>query len=140
LSLAATIPFAGSLAPGSKLVKKGIKAVDAAKDGTKSITKFYPSNNGFLGETERVFLMPGQELSRFGSNSGRFFSPVGTPLSMRALSPIANTNIHSIFKVVKPFEVQTGLIAPAFGQIGLGIQYLSPVSVDILLKRGIISY
>lgn len=59
---------------------------------------------------------------------------------MRALPPGANTSIHNTFKVLKPFEVQAGKIAPAFGQPGLGTQYLSPVSVDVLLKRGIIGY
>ena len=112
----------------------------AAKASTKALTKFYPSNNGFLGAAERQFLMPGQQLSRFGGNSGKFFSPAGTPLSMRALPPGANTSIHNTFKVLKPFEVQAGKIAPAFGKPGLGTQYLSPVSADVLLKRGIIGY
>lgn len=93
-----------------------------------------------MGAAERTFLMPGQQISRFGSNSGKFFSPAGTPLPMRALPPGANTSIHNTFKVLKPFEVQAGKIAPAFGQPGLGTQYLSPVSVDVLLKRGIIGY
>ncbi|HCC17681.1 MAG TPA: hypothetical protein DEP83_03820 [Porphyromonadaceae bacterium] len=113
---------------------------NTAKTSPTALTKFYPTNNGFLGAAERTFLMPGQQISRFGSNSGKFFSPAGTPLPMRALPPGANTSIHNTFKVLKPFEVQAGKIAPAFGQPGLGTQYLSPVSVDVLLKRGIISY
>ena len=40
---------------------------------------------------------------------------------------------------MKPFEVEAGTIAPAFGQMGTGTQFLSPVSVDVLLKRGIIA-
>lgn len=106
----------------------------ATKGITTALTKFYPANNGFLGAAERTFLMPGQQISRFGSNSGKFFSPTGTPLPMRALSPGANTGIHNTFKVLKPFEVQAGKIAPAFSQPGLGTQYLSPVSVDVLLN------
>lgn len=42
--------------------------------------------------------------------------------------------------MLKPFEVQAGIIAPAFGQPGLGTQYLSPVSVDVLIKRRIIGF
>jgi hypothetical protein len=105
---------------------------------TTTLTKFYPANNGFLGSTERIFLMPGEQISRYGSGSGKFFSPAGTPLSMRALPPGSNTGIFNTYKVLKPFEVQAGKIAPAFGQLGLGTQYLSPVSADVLLKRGII--
>jgi len=57
-----------------------------------------------------------------------------------ALHPGANTNIFNTHKVLKPFEVQAGKIAPAFGQPGLGTQYLSTMSVDVLLKRGIIGH
>ena len=46
-------------------------------------------------------------------------------------------NYHR-YEVVKPFEVEKSVIAPAFDNIGLGIQYRSLVSVDTLLKRGII--
>lgn len=37
--------------------------------------------------------------------------------------------------VIKPFEVEAATIAPAFDKIGLGIQYKSPVMVEVLLKR-----
>ncbi|MCS6973595.1 MAG: TNT domain-containing protein [Cyclobacteriaceae bacterium] len=120
-----------SLRPGLNLAVKG---------ESTALTKFYPANNGFLGATERTFLMPGEQISRYGSGAGKFFSPAGTPLPMRALPPGANTNIFNTYKVLKPFEVQAGKIAPAFGQPGLGTQYLSPVSVDVLLKRGIIGH
>jgi hypothetical protein len=59
---------------------------------------------------------------------------------MRALPPNTNTNILNLYTVIKPFEVQVGTIAPAFGQPGLGIQYVSPVSVDVLLKWEIIGF
>ena len=112
--------------------------LNAVRTSTTALTKFYPANNGFLGAAERIFLMPGEQISRYGSGAGRYFSPACTPLSMRALPPGINTNIFNSYKVLKPFEVQAGKIAPAFGQIGLGTQYLSPVSIDVLLKRGII--
>ena len=118
----------------------GEREVVAAKGSTTALTKFYPANNGFLGTAERTFLMPGEQISRYGSGAGKFFSPAGTPLPMRALPPGANTSIFNTYKVLKPFEVQAGKIAPAFGQPGLGTQYLSPVSVDVLLKRGIIGH
>ena len=112
----------------------------AAKTSTTALTKFYPANNGFLGTAERTFLMPGEQISRYGSGAGKFFSPAGTPLPMRALPPGANTSIFNTYKVLKPFEVQAGKIAPAFGQPGLGTQYLTPVSGDVLFNRGIIGH
>jgi len=111
---------------------------DAAKSSTTALTKFYPANNGFLGAAERTFLMPGQQISRYGSTTGKFFSPAGTPLSMRAL-PSGSNSILNTYKVLKPFEVQAGRIAAAFGQPGLGTQFLSPVRTSTLLKRGIIA-
>lgn len=126
-------------AKGVGWLRSLFKTSRVTKVNVTAVTKFYPPNNGFLGTVERTFLMPGQQISRFGSNAGRFFSPSGTPLPMRALPPSANISVHNTFKVLKPFEVQAGRIAPAFGQIGLGTQYLSPVSASILLKRGIIA-
>jgi Tuberculosis necrotizing toxin len=45
---------------------------------------------------------------------------------------------YSKYRVVKPFEVNSGGIAPAFNQLGLGTQYELPVSMNTLVKRGII--
>ncbi|MCL1920735.1 MAG: TNT domain-containing protein [Kiritimatiellaeota bacterium] len=43
-----------------------------------------------------------------------------------------------LYGLAKPFEVNAGTVAPAFGQPGLGIQYQTPVTLDVLLKHGII--
>ena len=59
----------------------------ATKTGSTTLTKFYPENNGFLGTPERTTLMPEEQISRYGRTSGKFFSPDGTPLPMRALPP-----------------------------------------------------
>jgi hypothetical protein len=39
---------------------------------------------------------------------------------------------------VKPFEVQSGTIAPWFNQPGGALQYRTPVNLDALLNREII--
>jgi len=108
-----------------------------AKATKTTLSGFYPANSGFLGTSQRTFLMPGQLISRYGSTTGRYFSPLGTPLSMRALPP-GFKSIFNTYKVVKPFEVEFGTISPWFGQPGLGTQFLSPVSTSTLLRRGII--
>ena len=57
---------------------------------------------------------------------------------MRGLPYDADLSQYHKYEVVKPFEVQASIIAPAFDNIGLGTQYRSPVSAYVLLRRGII--
>lgn len=66
------------------------------------------------------------------------FGNVSKTQKMRALPYDADLSQYRQFEVVKPFEVEASTIAPAFGNIGLGTQYRSSVSVDVLLKKGII--
>jgi hypothetical protein len=42
------------------------------------------------------------------------------------------------FEVLRPFEVEAGRVAPAFGQIGLGTQYRSSLRLGELLEQGYI--
>jgi len=111
----------------------------AARGEVAALTKFYPENAGFSGGTERTFLMPGQIIDRYGGTGySRFFSPQGTPDWARSLPPGTAGQPLRTFEVVKPFEVQLGKVAPLFNQPGGGIQYMTPVRLEILLKRGII--
>jgi hypothetical protein len=113
-------------------------ATAASTTSTTTLAEYWPKNEGALGEWQNEFLMPGQEIDRFGSGFGRYFSPRGTPMEMRAL-PFGNTGGYNAFQVVKPFQVQSSTIGQAFGKIGLGKQYLTPVNMNTLLKRGIIA-
>ena len=106
---------------------------------TTAIQPYFPANNGFLGATERQFLMPGQVIDRYGGTaSSRFFSPAGTSEAARALPAGSAGQPIRTFEVMKPFEVDAGTVAPAFVQPGLGTQFRTPVQLDILLKRGIL--
>lgn len=103
------------------------------------LVPYYPANNGAVPGTEKkIYLMAGDKIDRFGGKKGKFFSPTGTPMEMRALPYDADLSQYRQFEVVKPFEVEASTIAPAFGNMGLGTQYRSSVSVDVLLKKGII--
>jgi RHS repeat-associated protein len=104
---------------------------------SKSLVDYWPPNNGALGDWDFEYLMPGTEIDRFGSEFGKYFSPVGTPMPMRAL-PSSNSGNYHAYRVNKPFHVRSSTIAPAFGKVGLGKQYLSPVSASTLRKKGII--
>jgi hypothetical protein len=83
--------------------------------------------------------MPGQRIDRYGgSGYSRFFSPQGTPDLARSLPPGTAGQPLRTFEVVKPFEVQSGTVAPRFNQPGGGVQHVTPVNLETLLKRGIL--
>jgi len=104
-----------------------------------AIVPYYPPANGFAGATTRQFLMPGQTIDRFGgSGASRFFSPTGTSEAARALPPGTAGQPLRTFEVVKPFEVDSGTVAPWFSQPGGGTQFRTPVPLETLLKRGIL--
>lgn len=94
----------------------------------------YPPDNGYLivnGQPVefQATLGPGQSVDRYGSLYGSFLAPFGIPYATRLLPPqnlddqeAFACNYHT-YKVLKPFAVEAGPIAPAFGQPGLGLQY-----------------
>lgn len=87
------------------------------------------------GTQKKIYLMADDKIDRFDGVTGKYFPPLGTPIEMRALPYNADTSIYTQYGVKKPFEVEAATIAPAFDKIGLGIQYKSPVTVEVLLKR-----
>ena len=103
------------------------------------IVPYWPKNNSFVGETTETFLYKGQRIDRYGGGDwSRFFSPQGTPDFARALPPGTAGQPLRTFEVVKPFPVQSGQVAPAFGQMGGGTQMVSPVNLKTLLDKGIL--
>ncbi len=62
----------------------------------------------------------------------------GTSAAARALPPSTAGQPLRTFEVLKPFEVEVGPVAPAFGQLGFGTQFRTPVRLKVLLERGII--
>ena len=94
----------------------------------------YPPSNGYLliGGRPVEFvktLTPGTEVDRFGSEFGGFLAPEDTPYAQRSLPP-ANLDVfdpafdcnYHLYKVLKPFAADEGVIAPGFGQTGFGLQ------------------
>lgn len=83
-------------------------------------------------------LMPGDIIDRYGYLGGRWFSVPGTSYGARSIPP--GLTPYTQFRVIKPFEVQKSLASPGMlsGQTGFGIQFQSPVSAEILIKKGII--
>jgi hypothetical protein len=91
--------------------------------------------DGFLFNYRRAeILSPGTRIDRFGPETGRFFSPERTPLPNRALPNASGS--PTVYEVLKPLDVQAGVVAPAFGQPGLGIQYMTSSPVADLIRLG----
>ena len=117
----------------------GQSTLAAKSTATTSVAPFYPPKQGFTGETTSRFLYTGERIDRYGgSASSRFLSPASTPLEARALPPGTAALPLRSFEVVKPFQVESGIVAPYFEDIGLGTQYRTPITLDILLKKGIL--
>jgi hypothetical protein len=104
----------------------------------------YPPDNGYLliGGYPIEFvstLSTGELIDRFGSEFGGFLAPDDTPYAQRSLPPMSLDNFdaaytcnYHLYKVVKPFKADEGLIAPAFGQPGFGLQ----IQLDPTLVAG----
>ncbi|MER7753219.1 TNT domain-containing protein [Kitasatospora sp. NPDC097643] len=95
----------------------------------------YPPANGYVTLPDGtpiefdLTLYPNQNIDRYGSEYGSFLAPEGLPYANRAIppqsldgNPPAGCNYHD-YKVVKPFTVHAGPIAPWFAQPGWGLQY-----------------
>lgn len=74
-----------------------------------------------------------------GSGDSNYFAPLGTPYSMRALPPSSLNDNYYVYRVLKPFEVMIGPIAPGFEQTGLSTQYVSEKYGKELINAEMIS-
>ncbi|MDF9826406.1 hypothetical protein M2447_000487 [Ereboglobus sp. PH5-10] len=100
----------------------------------------WPANRGFVaGEGGQATVLPGQTLNRFGGTGGRFLAPEGTPIPMWSLAPGTEIKPLNSYEVLKPFEAGAGRTAPAFGQLGGGLQFdLGKNTVQDLIDAGIL--
>lgn len=93
----------------------------------------YPPNDGFKGTPRKITLQAGSTFDRYGDGKGRFASPLGTNVEKRALPPGGASKSLIKYRVIKPIEnVESGKTLPWFDQIGGGIQYRLPKSIDQL--------
>lgn len=103
------------------------------RSSTTALATYWPANGGALGEWYQATAVHGANLDRIGGLGGNYMAPYGTPFEMRSLP--AN-GIYRAFKVMKPFPLEVSNAAPAFGRVGTGIQYRTPISVGELLDLG----
>ncbi|MBK9695285.1 MAG: TNT domain-containing protein [Elusimicrobia bacterium] len=103
----------------------------------KQIALYWPANEGFMQGSVLKQTRVGERIDRWGSPEGKYASPAGTPFELRGLPPKDKiSKPYFVYEVVKPFEVRSGKVMPAFGQIGQGIQYRLPMKIRELVDLG----
>lgn len=118
----------------------------------------YPPAGGYLLDGDgkplvgQAQLLAGNRVDRYGSEFGQYLAPAGSSYGSRSIppqslvsTPAAYCNYRS-YLVLKPFTVDSGPIAPWFGQPGRGRQFQlkaehvpgapSPLTVAWLLDNG----
>lgn len=98
----------------------------------------WPKNNGFKAAPLPLVLPPGVLMDRFGEATGHFFSPKGASYDARALPYVCASQTYSVYRVVSPLLVWTGMAAPWFGEKGGATQFLTDESVAGLLADHVI--
>ncbi|WP_330546356.1 glycohydrolase toxin TNT-related protein [Roseburia sp. 831b] len=129
----------GSKAIGTdELVVRDTKFLDA--DGNIDWEKWAPNGGRVPGTIKENQTIPaGTIIDRYGSQWGKYTSPAGVPYEQRALPYIENPNAYHKYEVLKPIDnVTISEIAPAFEQVGGGIQYELPNNIKKLKKLGYI--
>lgn len=106
--------------------------------------KHAPNSGAVPGTLQTIKLDVGMSLDRYGSRYGEFMSPAATPLEQRALPPGKAADQYERYMVVKPLNVDQEQIAPAFGQVGGGVQLRARIaevpgdyaSIEQLIQHG----
>ena len=121
-----------------ELVVRDSKFLDA--DGNIDWEKWAPNGGRVPGTIkENQTISSGTIMDRYGSQWGKYTSPVGVPYEQRALPYIENLNAYHKYEVLKPINnVTISEIAPAFEQVGGGIQFELPYNIKKLKELGYI--
>ena len=109
-------------------------------DGNIDWEKWAPNGGRVPGTIkENQTISSGTIMDRYGSQWGKYTSPVGVPYEQRALPYIENLNAYHKYEVLKPINnVTISEIAPAFEQVGGGIQFELPYNIKKLKELGYI--
>lgn len=138
------------MVPAGRAVGSGVRALarraaPVAEEASASLTSnlpavrpAYPPDNGAVpGTRYDDVLHIGSVVDRYGDARGRFVSPLGTALEARALPPWQDMTYNQ-YVVLRPLSVQSSGIMPWFGQAGLGTQHMLPMSIEKLVRFGLL--
>ena len=121
-----------------ELVVRDKKFLD--KDGNVDWEKWAPNGGRVLDTVEKnQTISIGTVIDRYGSQWGKYTSLLGVPYENRSLPYIENPYAYHKYQVLKKIDnVTVSEIAPAFGQVGGGIQYELPYNIKKLKNLGYI--
>ena len=137
--IGAAITAIGAAATGATGTAAAPIVEQAVEKTSTALQTYYPPNNGFSGAIERISLDVGTILQRTGDLAGRFAAPAGTPSQMLALPYDKIGQATTYLQTTQPIQALSGTVAPWFGQIGGGTQYiLLDGRVDQLIAGGIL--
>ena len=87
------------------------------------------------GTKSMMTVFEGQQFDRYGGLGGTYVTGRGMPKSILALPP-TNSGVKTTLQATRNFRVYTGIVAPAFGKMGGGHQYVMRYSIEKLIKKG----
>ena len=129
----------GTAATGTAAATAAPVVEKVVEKTTTAIQTYYPPNDGFYGTVEKISLDIGTVIQRTGDLAGRFTAPAGTPIQMLSLPYDKIGQVTTYLQTTQPVQALSGIVAPWFGQIGGGIQYLLlDGRVDQLLADGVL--
>ena len=135
----AAITAIGTTATGAAGAAAAPIVEQAAEKASTALRTYYPPNNGFSGAIEEITLDVGTVIQRTGDLVGRFTAPAGTPSQLLSLPYDKIGQATTYLQVTQPIQALSGTVAPWFGQIGGGTQYLLlDGRVNELLANGIL--
>ncbi len=116
--------------PTSKVAPGQTADAGAKSETGTSLYSYYPPNDGFLGPVVEETLPVGTRIDRYGTETGAFVAPEGTPVWMRSLVPgTVESKPYNVYEVAKPVKVLSGKSTPWFHQGGGGKQYKFHTSI-----------
>jgi hypothetical protein len=93
----------------------------------------YPPANGFVN-VDTITLRVDKQLDRYGSLYGNFLADAGASYGGRSLPAGSEKRTYYKFKVIKPIpKVLAGKAIPWFGEPGMGMQYMTPYKINVLI-------
>ncbi len=120
----------------------------AANGAGTAIQTYWPTNGGFLLSPTIGPLDPGYQFDRYGGffneagqfqDFGNYVAPVDVPFGMRSLPAGTASRPLTTYEVVQPIPgVMSGPAAPAFNQLGLGMQHQLPMTIQDYIEQGFI--
>ena len=98
----------------------------------------WPPNEGCAATPETRTLGVGEQIDRFGSEGGSYFSPVGESFNARSVPYVCRNMDYRVYRVIHPFQVKACRAAPWFGAPGGAMQFQTTVPAYRLREAGFV--